>query len=230
VKNSLRTISIALTALLALSTLSLAQTPTITSISLKENQCTYTVGSSNAPCAIGPGMTLTIEGTGFGTTPGFVNLCDCGLATNVKWGDSQVVALVNWIGPNSALNVETEGGSYSNALPYTALAPVITSITVGDCSYVPNVSKKLCTIAPGSTITIQGKYFGPQSQYGLVSLCDCDDAAVVSWDPSWSITPSAAQNEIIAVATQTQSGSNLAVQANGIWSNGISYITGTCGQ
>lgn len=222
--------SIIFIAFLALSTLSLASTPTITSISLKENKCTYIVGSSNTPCPIGPGMTLTINGSGFGTSPASVGLCDCGSATDVQWSDAQVVVIVNWIWTNSVLDIETARGEYSNAVPYTALAPVITKITVDNCVYVPNVSRTLCPISPGSKITIDGKLFGPQSQYGLVSLCDCDAATVVTWNPAWNLTPSAANNEIVAVASQALNGAVLAVRANGIWSNNIPYITPTCVQ
>ena len=112
--------------------------PVITSIHL-QNGCDYP-NANMTPCPIGPGMTITITGQNF-TSGGNINLCDCANSTVERWTSTKVIAMVDIVDPGafflrgvlsqSVVWLETGGGAYSNTVPYTALAPVITRIEVG---------------------------------------------------------------------------------------------------
>jgi hypothetical protein len=206
----------------------LSQSPTITSIEVRETNCTYTVGKTTTPCKIGPGMTLAIEGSNFGDAPGGVDLCDCNVATTLTWTSTQVVSTVNWATLNSVIRLETPGGAFSNTVPYIALGPVITSINVGSCSYVPDVSVNQCIITSGSHVTIYGSFFGPGP--GEVATCDCQDATIGSWDEYWATNPSPGDNNIVVTVVNSESGSTIRVRRDGIWSNAIPYTSYSCGQ
>jgi hypothetical protein len=200
-----------------------AQSPTITSITVKDTACTYTVGVSTRQCAIGPGMTLIVRGSNFGTTGGGITLCGCTPTTIVKWTSTRVIATVNTVTPNSSLALETLGGSWSNAISYTPLGPVITSIVVGNCTYIPNQSPMLCLITPGAEVTINGSYFGPASAYNQVATCACVRATINSWNPNWLTKPSPYNNQIVVTATQALCGSTVGVFADALWSNYVPY-------
>lgn len=204
----------------------LSQSPKITTITVRNTGCIYTVGTSTTPCEIGPGMILTVEGSNFGEEGGGVDLCDCNFITTVSWTSTRVTGTVNWVAPNSILNLETAGGAWSNALPYTALGTVIEYIRVGNCTYVPNKSGKQCVITPGTQVTIYGRYFGPGP--GQVATCDCQNATIDSWDPYWATDPTPQNNKIVATAVDAVCGSTLAVSIDGMLSNTVPYTT--CGQ
>lgn len=207
-----------------LASTALAQSPTITSVTVKDTGCTYTVGVSTRLCSIAPGMTLIVKGSNFGPPAGSISLCDCLTATNVKWTSTRVTATVNNVTPNASLALETVGGAWSNALPYTALGPVITSIVVGNCTYIPSQTPTLCLITPGTQITINGSYFGPQSIYSIVRTCNsCAGATINSWNPNWLTSPSPYNNQIVATVQQAVCGSTVAVLADLLWSNYVPY-------
>jgi hypothetical protein len=171
-------------------------------------------------------MTLIVRGTNFGPPSGSIILCDCLTANTVTWTSTRVTATVNNVTSNSAISLETEGGAFStDAVPYTALGPVITSIVVGDCTYIPDQSATLCLITPGTQFTINGSYFGPlSSDYSHVQTCGgCQFATINSWDPNWSTSPSPYNNQIVAVANQAVCGSTIAIFADMIWSNHVPY-------
>jgi len=202
-----------------------AQSPTITSVKVKETACAYTVGVSTRQCAIGPGMTLTVKGTNFGTVGGGITLCNCPPATIVQWTSTRVVAIVNSVDPNASVALETIGGAWSNAVAYAPLGPVITSIVVGNCTYIPNQSPMLCMITPGTQVTINGSYFGPSTtptNY-VVTCSSCGAATINSWNPNWLTSPSPYNNQIVVTATQAFCGSTVAVHAGDLWSNFVPY-------
>ena len=213
---------------LCLASAALSQSPTITSIEIKQSGCIYTVGTSTTPCEIGPGMTLTVKGRNFGAAGGGVGLCDCPDFTNLKWTSTRVSGTVDWVAPNSTIMLETAGGSYSNVLPYTALAPVIEHIQVGTCTYVPGYSFKQCVVTPGTDVTLYGSYFGPGP--GEVATCDCTAATIDSWDQDWATNPSPTHNKIVVTTVDAVCGSTIEVRtgSGGIWSNAVPYTT--CGQ
>ena len=64
--KSLRLLCLLALASLGLASTMLAQSPTITSVTVKDTACTYKVGSSTRQCSIGPGMTLIVKGINFG--------------------------------------------------------------------------------------------------------------------------------------------------------------------
>lgn len=222
--KSLRFVVLLVLAAACPATLVFAQAPTITTIGVKNTKCFYKAGAT--PCNIGPGMTININGSNFGKTAGGVSLCDCPPATVISWYQNRITVVVNSVTPNAGLYLETVGGSVSNAIPYTALGPAITSIVVGSCTYVPNQSPTLCKITPGTQFTINGSYFGPATASGYVITCsDCGvgAATINSWDPDWLTDPSPYNNQIEATATQAICGSTVGVFVDGLWSNYVPY-------
>jgi hypothetical protein len=200
-----------------------SQSPTITHLEVKETRCVYLPGSSDEPCSIGPGMTLWIKGANFGEQGGTVSLCDCGGAIINRWTPDSITATVSYVAPNSVFSIETTQGAYSNSLSYSALAPIIDRVHIGDCTYIPGVSRHLCMVVPGSQITIRGKYFGRGS--GEVATCDCANATIDSWNPDWLLNPTPAENTITVTAVDAECGSTISVQADGMWSNAVPYTT-----
>jgi len=204
-----------------------AQTPTITSIKIQDTGCVYTVGVSTTPCKMGPGNTLIVNGTNF-STGGIVSTCDCAQITVPagKWTATKITGTVNWVytNPSSGSNgiqVETSGGLWSSAVPYTALGAVITSIQVGSCTYVPNVSSTQCVITAGTQFTINGSYFGPGPVVSgpQVTMCDCSNPTINSWNPNWATSPSPTGNVITATAVVAECGNAITV-----WSDGLNFL------
>lgn len=211
-----------------------AQTPAISSISVKG--CTYTVGVSKTTCAVAPGMTLVINGTNFGSSGGTVNTCDCPqiIVPSGKWTNTKITGFVYQVHPNwsAGIQVETSGGTFSaaGAVPYTALAAVITSLKVGSCTYIPGVSATQCLINPGTEFTITGNYFGPGplTSGPQIAMCDCTNATINSWDPGWVSNPAATGNEIVAIAVAAECGNSIVVFAQDTTapgSNPVPYTT-----
>jgi hypothetical protein len=221
--KSLRFLCLVVLASLWLASIALAQSPAITGFTVKDTGCIYTVGVSTKQCSIAPGMTLVVRGTDFGPPGGVIILCDCPEPTIVQWTSTRVTATANTVTPNASLSLETEGGGHSNAVPYTALGPVITSIVVGNCTYIPNQSPTLCLITTGTQVTINGSYFGPMSPNNQAVTCDCAAATIDSWDPNWPTSPSPYNNQIVITATQAVCGSTVAVLTGVLWSNYIPY-------
>jgi hypothetical protein len=224
--KSLRLLCLAALAPFLLASTLLAQSPTITGITVKDTGCIYTVGTSTKLCTVAPGMTLIVRGTNFGSSHGSILSCDCLSATTITWTSTRVTGTVNNVTPSSSISIETAAGATStNAVAYTALGPVITSIVVGDCTYTPDQSATLCLITPGTQFTINGSYFGPlSSNYSHVQTCGgCDFATITSWNANWSTSPSPYNNQIVAVASQAVCGSTVAIFADQIWSNHVPY-------
>jgi hypothetical protein len=177
---------------------------------------------------MGPGMTLVVNGINFGRSSGIVSTCDCGQITvpSGKWTPTKITGTVNWVytNPSSGSNgiqVETAGGSWSTAVPYTALGAVITSIQVGTCTYTPGVSATQCVITAGTQFTINGSYFGPGPIVSgpQVTICDCSNPTINSWNPNWTTSASATGNVIVATATAAACGTSIIV-----WSDGLNFL------
>jgi hypothetical protein len=165
-----------------------ARSPTITGTTVKDTGCIYTVGSSTKLGSVAPGMTLIVRGSNFLPPSGAIILCDCRTTTTVTWTSTRVTATVNHVSSSSNISLATEGGVISpDAVPYTALGPVITSIVVGNCTYVPDQSSSLCLITPGTQFTINGSYFGPQSSDDrVVRTSNGCTATINSGTPNWA--------------------------------------------
>ena len=222
--KALRSLGLLVLVFAWLASFAFAQAPTITQVTVKNTGCIYKVGVSSKQCSIGPGMTLNVVGSNFGKATGGVSLCDCAPTTIVSWSNTRVIVIVNAVTPSASLMLETEGGAWSNGIPYSALGPVITSIVVGNCTYTPNQSQFLCLITEGTQFTINGSYFGPPTSGGYVSTCDCGAAATInSWDPNWSTSPSPYNNQIVATANRALCGSTVAVFVDMMWSNFVPY-------
>ena len=201
-----------------------AQGPAITSVSVKTTGCVYKVGVSTKQCSLAPGMTLVVNGSNFGKVGGGIIICDCLDPTVVSWSPTRVVVIASAVTPNTSLVLETIGGQYSNSVPYTALAPLITSIVIGSCTYTPNASQFLCLIQPGDQVTINGSYFGPPNGQGEVVTCDCGvSPTIVSWDPDWSTNPTPYNNQIVIVDNAAVCGSTIAILLQTMWSNFVPY-------
>jgi hypothetical protein len=212
------------------------QGPVITSYTTQDfaNNCTYTVATSKTPCAMGPGTTLTVYGTGFGTEGGGVGTCDCPGIILISWSSTKISGYVVSVWPNptsgsSGINVETVGGVYSASVPYTPLAAQITKLVVGSCTWTPT-SAQQCVITAGTQFTIYGNYFGggPTTSGPQVSMCDCSNPTINSWDPGWSSNPTANNNVIVATAVNAECGNSIQVWAedyNTLGSNPAPYTT-----
>jgi len=223
--KSLRLLVVLALATVFLTSYAFAQAPAITNVNVKDTHCYYSVGVSTKLCSIAPGMTLTILGSNFGASPGGVSLCNCPAATIVTWTSTRIVVTVNAATPSSGLVVENVGGGVSNSVAYIALAPLITSIAVGGCTYIPNQSPLLCLINAGDQVTINGSYFGPASGGGYAATCsDCGvSPTIISWDPNWSTAPSPYNNQIVITANQAVCGSTISVWFDTMGSNYVPY-------
>jgi len=224
VKSSRLLFLLALVTVWATSLVFAAPSTIITSIRVVDTSCYYTAG--NAPCSIGPGMKIYINGSNFGKVTGVVTFCNCAPATIKDWSATRVTVIVNSVAPIASLQLQNGSGGFSNSIPYNPLGPVITSIVVGSCTYIPDWTSNLCKIAPGTQFTIYGSYFGPSTGGGTVVTCsDCGNATATinSWNPNWLANPSPYYNQIDATATQAICGSTIAVFADSIWSNYIPY-------
>jgi len=194
---------------------------------------------------MGPGSQIVINGSGFGTVPGSVDACDCPsmIVPSGGWTNTQITAYVYSVypnpssGPTGVLQVETNAGSYSNTVPYIALAAQITKLVVGNnaCTYIPAISTHPCQISQGSQLTIYGNYFGagPLTSGPQVTMCNCANPTISSWDPNWTSNPTATGNVIVATAQAVGSASSLVVYAEGasvLPSNPIPYAISTAPQ
>ncbi|MGA9977244.1 MAG: hypothetical protein WBQ08_01210 [Candidatus Sulfotelmatobacter sp.] len=124
--------------------------------------------------------------------------------------------------------------SASGVAPYTALAAQITKVVVGSgsssCTYIPDQSPLQCVITAGTQFTIYGNYFGagPITSGPQVSLCDCSNPTINSWDPGWTSNPSATGNVITATAVDAECGNSIVVYAEAaatLPSNPVPYTT-----
>jgi hypothetical protein len=165
------------------------------------NQVPYTliapVITSISPTQVAPGTHVTITGTGFGATQnGFVATANTN-ADVISWSDTQIVVSIVQGTSQGSLYVQ-EGGVISNQVPYTLIAPVITSISPTQ-------------VLPGTQVTITGTGFGAV-QNGFVATANTN-ADIVSWSDT----------QIVVTITPGTSQGNLYVQVGGVISNQVPY-------
>ncbi len=156
--------------------------------------------TSVSPTTGAPGSTVTISGSGFGSTQGSGSAwLGTTLATVVSWSDSQVVATVALNSTSGTAQVQQGGVWSSNTVPFNVSAPAITSVSPASG-------------LPGAQVTITGSGFGASQNNGQVMLGTA--AGVVQ---SWSDTQVVAQ-----VGTGATSG-NAQILQNGVWSNSVAF-------
>ena len=136
-------------------TQSLAQSPTLNSIS---------------PAVLTPGGQATLTGTGFGAVQGSggAHLQNEDNVPVVSWSDTQIVVTVpvGTIGGNAYV---VQNGSGSNYAAFDMVAPTLTSIS-------PTV------LTPGGQATLTGTGFGAaEGNHGGVELQNNNNVPVVSW-------------------------------------------------
>jgi hypothetical protein len=232
--NKYRLPALMIIAAICLCANAIAQAPIISSYSA--NGCTYTVGVSKTTCSMGPGTKIVIRGTNFGTAGGIVSTCDCPeiIVPVGGWTDTRIVGYVFSVYPNPTsgsvgIQVETLGGAWGAAVPYTPLAAHITKVTVGSCTYIPGIPTHQCVITPGTQFTIYGSYFGAGGGTGpQVTMCDCANPTIQSWNPGWINNPKPTDNVITATAVEAVCGNSIVVYAEGVGalpSNPIPYTT-----
>lgn len=214
-----------------------AQGPAITKITTNDPinlSCTYTVGKSTILCPMGPGTTLTVIGTSFGSTGGGVITCDCPGIVISSWSNTKIIGLVSSVFPNpgpdsQGIAVETIEGGYSTYVPYVAQAAQITKLVVGSCIWtLTPPSTQQCLITPGTQFTIYGNYLGSGGGSAGIELGDFPGPTIQSWDPGWTSNPTPNNNVIVATAVQAACGNSIQVfaeQEGILGSNPVPYTT-----
>ena len=149
------------------------------------------------------GTSITITGTGFGSTQGSGTVwlgSTYGVVT--AWSDTQVVATVA-AGSTTGTAKIMQGGVWSNAVDFTLISPQVSSVTP-------------TSALVGGQVTITGSGFGATQGSGNVWLGSA--YGVVT---SWSDT------QIVAtVAAGSQTGSAKILQY-GVWSNAVNFTVET---
>ncbi len=155
--------------------------------------------SSISPTSLTSGMQVTVTGSGFGASQGSGHFKLYNeYETIVSWSDTQIVAVVG--SGVLAGNALVYQGAWSNSVPYTMAAPVVTSISP-------------TSVSPGMQMTINGSGFGTtQGNYGSVPFYN-NYGTVVSWSDT---------QIVVTVSANTLPG-NVAVRQSGVASNAIAY-------
>ena len=173
------------------------------------NQVAFTVLpsvlTSISPTAIAPGMQVTFTGSGFGATQGYggIYFGNGAYGTVVSWSDTQIVATVP--GPGSGLlpgNVDIyQDGVYSNAVAFSVVPPVLTSISP-------------TAVAPGMQVTFTGSGFGATEGQGCVYFGNGAYGTVVSWSDT----------QIVATVPSARlTPGNVAIYQDGVYSNTVAF-------
>lgn len=169
----------------------------------QSNSVPYTmvppVISNISPMQVTPGTQVTITGTGFGTIQGSGFVATANTNGNVvSWSDSQIVITI--------VPGTTAGGLYvqstnkrSNSVPYTMVAPVISSISPTQ-------------VSPGMQMTITGTGFGSIEGSGFVATANTN-ANVVSWSDT----------QIVICIVPGTTGGGVYVQSTNGQSNSLQY-------
>lgn len=173
----------------------------VTASGVDSNGVAFTVPAptitSLSPASGIPGTTVTIAGANFGSVSGGVTFNGAS-AIVTTWSDGLIVVLA----PNGLTSgnvVVTSGSLTSNAVPFSALTPNITSIAP--------------TSGTGSTqVTISGTGFGSSQDTGSVWL-GSTLGNVVSWS----------DNQIIAKVSPGSNSGFAQVQRPGVSSNSVAF-------
>ena len=167
------------------------------------NGATFTVVpviTTVSPTSGAAGTQVVISGSGFGPAQG-AGLVWLGSTpgTIVNWSSHQITATVASNSTTGTVQV-SQGGTWSNSVPFTVATPTISSITP-------------TTGVPGVTVvTISGSGFGASQGSGHVWLGTANGIV-----QGWSDTQVVAQ-----VAAGSTSG-NAAILQNGVWSNPVAF-------
>jgi hypothetical protein len=154
-----------------------------------------------SPIAVSPGMQMTLTGSGFGASQGSGSVYfGSGLyGTVVSWTATQIVATVPT--PVAPGNVMVhQYGVYSNAVPFTVIPPVLSSISP-------------TAVSPGMQMTLTGSGFGASQGSGSVYFGSGLYGTVVSWTAT----------QIVATVPTGISSGNVMVHQYGVYSNPIAY-------
>jgi hypothetical protein len=159
--------------------------------------------SSVSPATATAGTQVTVTGTGFGSSQGNGSVwLGSTLGAIVTWSDTQVVATVATGSTTGTAQIQQAGVS-SNALPFTVITPIISSITPASG-------------LAGTPVTINGTGFGNTQSTGQVWLGTAP-GVVTSWNDT----------QILAtVAVGSTTGTAQVLQA-GVVSNAVPFAVNT---
>jgi hypothetical protein len=166
---------------------------------------TFTVITPNitsiTPTTAYSGDSITINGTGFGTTQGSGNvwLGTKNASSIVSWSDTQVVAVVA-SGSKTGTAQVLQNGVWGNTAALTVITPVVTSISP--------------TSGPvGTQVTINGTGFRTSQGSGNVWIGSKLASGIVSWSDT---------QVVATVASGSTTGATQVLQG-GVWSNTITF-------
>jgi hypothetical protein len=157
--------------------------------------------SSISPTAIGPGMQVTLTGTGFGSAQGngSVTLGPEATGAVVSWSSTKIVVTVpSELEPGNAS--VTQNGATSNGIAFTVVGPTLSSISP-------------TALSPGIQVTLTGTGFGAAQGNGSVILGPEATGTVVSWSST----------KIVATVPAELVPGNAQVKQNGATSNGVAF-------
>jgi hypothetical protein len=167
--------------------------------------------TSISPTSVKPGMSMTLTGSGFGTTQGTGSVTfyapgdTVGVSSYSSWSNTQIVLTVpNNIAPGVVY--VTQSGAQSNQVTYTTIAPTLTSISP-------------TSVKPGMTMTLTGSGFGASQGIGSVTFYAAGDTVGVSSYISWSDT------QIVLTVPNRIAPGNIYVTQNGTAGNQVAYTT-----
>ena len=156
--------------------------------------------TSVSPTTARAGDSITITGTGFGSTQGSgsVWLGSKLAGSYTSWSDTQIVATVASGSVTGTVQVQ-QGGVWNNYGTFTVITPVLSSISP--------------TSGPvGTQVTFTGTGFGTTQGSGKVWLAN-KYATIVSWSDT----------QVVATVIAGSSTSASQVYQNGVWSNTITF-------
>jgi hypothetical protein len=158
---------------------------------------------SISPAAGSAGTTVTISGSGFGSTQG-AGQAWLGTAqgTVTSWSDTQIVATIGTNARSGNAQVR-QAGLFSNSIPLSVSTAAISGVS-------PNNG------VPGTTVTISGSGFGAAQGTGQVWLGTAN-ATVQSWS----------DGQIVAIVAPGAATGNAQVLQNGVMSNAIPFTINT---
>ncbi len=156
--------------------------------------------TSVSPTTARAGDSITITGTGFGSSQGSgsVWLGSKLAGSYVSWSDTQIVATVASGAVTGTAQVQ-QGGVWANYGTFTVIIPVLSSISP--------------TSGPvGTQVTFTGTGFGTTQGSGKVWLAN-KYATIVSWSDT----------QVVATVIAGSTTSASQVYQNGVWSNTITF-------
>ena len=156
--------------------------------------------TSVSPTTARAGDSITITGTGFGSSQGSgsVWLGSKLAGSYVSWSDTQIVATVASGSVTGTAQVQ-QGGVWANYGTFTVITPVLSSISP--------------TSGPvGTQVTFTGTGFGTTQGSGKVWLAN-KYATIVSWSDT----------QVVATVIAGSTTSASQVLQNGVWSNTITF-------